>query len=389
MGDDVQYSEKMQDDLYDIMGEKERLLKENKALSKDYDAFKRVIGEKEVSDKRFLSLAKYLKDKSRSKIDVAVLANMLKSDFNANRDTKYMWDDMMMGTHDIARQMLEGSLPVSADQFTEVMKKIRKDKITLSDKQKAKIVELYGQYGDFHRLVFGRVSVGKDGMALSEAWKKWSAEYPEIFDPNISEENQLEQLIDIVQAMKYMGGLNDSFERAEAIRYLATEIYNQYWNIVASASESAKESWSGHKKLMADLRSNYERRQAEANVHPIGENALKLKKIMEQNKAKISDAKALGKQKLSEYKESAERKVMLQKIYSVSEELAKAIEHPTKDKHVPEFLHPFVNYVLESFDYSSAQLLGEKGKKEDRGTPTKKDKAILPLLESLHSNLTR
>jgi hypothetical protein len=211
-------------------------------------------------------------------------------------------------------------LEVSTEYFKKVMQEIRKDKISLSEEQRTWAEKLFGGYGNFHKSVFGRANITKDGTPLAEAWKSWTKKYPSLFDANLTGTEQVEALVELVDALKSTSAIMEEYEYEEAIRHLSTEIYNQFWNIATDSSpvENAESYRTEHKAIMTELRKDYEQRQNDLVAHPIGETALKyealLKKVKDSKKKEIALAKEHGKEMMSKYKENAERKTVMQRI---------------------------------------------------------------------------
>lgn len=368
----IRYSEKEQG-VYDIVGETERIRKENEKLDADAINLKNIIGTEEIENRRYLALANYLKKISGSTMDSAKLGNMLKKAYTSMQNANVLnWNDIASQTQAIAESLMNKDLGVSTDYFLNVMHEIRKDKISLSEEQRAMVEKRFGNYGNFHKYVFGRANVTKDGKPLSDVWKNWAKIYPSLFDKNLQGAEQIDALIELVDALKSTSSIMGEYERQEAIRHLSTEIYNQFWNIAADSStlEEAKTYRAEHKAMMTELRKDYEQRQKSLATHPTGETALKyeslLKKVRETKKKEIALAKQHGREMMDKYKENAERKTRIQSITSNSLNLNELLMKNSKDKHIPEIMKEPVTALLQAIDFSSKRML-------EKGEPTQKD----------------
>lgn len=385
---DIRFSDRDNVSVYDAMGETERIIDENARLKADIETLKANISDDEVGVKKFRSLADYLKKLAGSQYNRETLGDELKEVYTYIQTTDVLqWNNVFAKTYDVARRMMNLNPNVSSNYFKEVMSNVRKDKVTLSEDQRAEAEKLFGNYGDFHRAVFGRINVVKEGTPLSEMWKEWSKRYPAIFDANLGAEKQVEALVDIVNALKASSSMMGEYEQEEAIRHLATEIYNQFWNIASDKSDAVQKAKANHRKMMEDLRKEYEQRQKEKTLHPVGETALKYEKLlrqtMQRDKAEVKKARELGKKRLDAYKDRVERNAKIQTITKKAMTLNQWITKNSRDEHIPEVMKAPVAYLLNSIDFSSKQLLGMRGG-SNAGMPTKKDLSFSKALEQVH-----
>ena len=367
------YSDRADLDAYDIMGESERLAEENAKLDADAEKLRGILRTEEVANRRFLALANYLKKTSGSSMDSAILGRKLKDAYTSMQSSESLnWQSIASLTHSIAESVMNKDLGISSEQLKKVMQDIRNDKISLSKEQRARIEERFGSYGNFHKYIFGRVNVTKDGTPLEKAWGTWSKKYPSFFDASAVGSEQIDALIKAVDALRATSSIMGEYEHQEAIRYLSTEIYNQFWNIATDSAtvDEAKAYRTEHKALMENLRKDYEKRQKDLATHPIGETALKyeslLRKVQERKKKDIARAKEHGREMMDKYKENAERKTKIQSITSVSLSLNEYLIKNSKDKHVPEIMREPVTALLQAIDFSSKRMI-------EKGEPTQKD----------------
>ena len=388
VNNDMQHSDKDDSSVYDFMGETGNIVKENKMLSEDVIRLKEIIGTEEVANSRYLSLAKYLKKISGSSIDSAKLGNMLKDTYTSMQKADTLsWTDVVMNTHQIATSLMNSDLKVSVDYFKRAMHEIRNEKISLSAEQRARVEERFGNYQNFHKYVFGRINVTNDGKPLTEVWENWSKIYPSLFESDVNGVDQIDALIEAVDILKSTNTMMEEYERAEAVRHLSTEIYNQFWNIASetSSAEKAKPYKAEHKKMMDELRAGHEQRQKALVVHPTGETALKyetiLRKAKESKKKEVAKAKEHGKQKMAEYKENAAKKTEIQRITSTVLSLNEMLVKNSKDKHIPDAMQDAVIELLQAIDFSSKRKL-------EGGEPTKKDISLEKALGHLKDSIT-
>lgn len=357
--DDIRYSDRDNVSVYEALGEDERIASENAKIREDFERLKATINAEEVDLKKFRSLADYIKKLAGSNYSKEILADELMELYTMiQTDKDLQWSDVMVKAYDIANSMINLNPEVSANYFREVMSSIRKDKVTLSAEQRAEAEKMYGGYGNFHRATFGRVSIVNDGTPLDQMWAEWSKKYPTVFKADIKGIEQIKALVEIMDALKATSSIMGEYEREEAIRHLGTEIYNQMWNIASDKSDAVVKVKSSHRQMMEDLRKEYEQRQKEKTLHPVGETALKyekiLRKVMERDKAELKRAKELGKKRMDNYKEQAERKAKIQSIKTKTRKLEELLIKNSKEKHISEDLKPMVRKLIQAIDYETS-----------------------------------
>ncbi len=373
--------------VYDIMGETERIINDERNLDNDVSRLNEIVSKEEIPSRKFISLANYLKKLSESNIDTVSLGKKLKEAYiSIQTSQKSNWRDISAMTYNIAESIMSSDLNVPVDYFKNVMYEIRKNKISLSKEQRASVEKLFGDYGKFHRYVFGRTNITKDGTPLSDMWKIWSKKYPSLFDANLEEVEQIENLVELITTLKTTSTILSEYEYTEAVRHLSIEIYNQFWNIAVdySSVDKAQTHRKEHKALMSNLREEYKKRQADLAVHPVGETALKyeklLKKVKDSQRKKVAIAKQHGKDMMSEYKERAERKTRIQSITANALTLNKWLTKNSKDYYIHDAMKGPVIKLLQALDFSSKTKL-------ETGLMTQKDVSFAEAFSEVKSML--
>lgn len=384
---DVYYSDRDYTSVYELMGEKETLDEENRKLKADIEKLKATIGSEEVNITRFRSLADYLKKQAGSNYSREALGDALKELYNYIQTTDDLkWYNVMAKAEEIANDMMQLNVPIN--YFREVMNDIRQDKVSLSEEQYAEAVKLYGSYGNLHRALFGSVNLTKSGRSLEEQWKDWSKAFPTVFKADISAVDMVKELRDIVDALKSTSAVMGEYERQEAIRHMGMEIYNQFWNIASDSSEAVRKERVAHRQMMEQMRKDYEERQKEKSLHPVGEVALKYEKLLKdtikKDRAEMKRIRELGKKRIEEQNERAEARATIQRITKNALTMSEWYATNGNDKHIPDSMKGAVKQLIDSINFSSKQLLGIGGKLENRYQPTKNDLRLEKALSRLY-----
>ena len=412
--------------VYDIMGERDRIIKENEAFKAEVENLKeRVELERKLTkgtvlnNNHLLAAAGHLRNIANSNIDKVELAKRLKDVYSyILTSNELTWEEVFSRSYNVADAMVKEAKPVVEvnDYYKQILDDIRKTRISLSESQKKEAQAIFDK--NWNRRFFGKVTITDSGTAIESQWQEWAGLYPDLFRTDISDGDMIGELYDIINSLQEASETVMEYDEEETKRYLAHEIYNQYWNVSTIKTTAdkydakIKELNSKHRQAMSKVREDYKTRMDEQHkadmahskemqtkIREHRDNKLKeqhkadrqkalelYKKIRERKDNEIAMAKEKGKERLSKYKENAERKAVIQSMMGKISSLNKKFVTNSKDVHIPEDLKPVVRNLLNVIDASSKQLLGMKGTKKDaRGTPTKADIAFDKSLSKVHS----
>ena len=402
--DDIRYSDREDTNVYDIMGERDRLIKENEKLKKDFEGLKeRLDIERKVTHGNYFNenqlgaVAGHLRNISNSNMDKVELMKALKDVYSFIAQTKELtWEDVYERCYRVAEKMLAESRPeVEVDYYSkQILRDIRNTRISLNDSQKAEAQHIFGK--NWNRGFFGSVVITDKGTPIESMWQEWSEQYPNLFSEETTPNDMLSELYDIIGSLRDASETIVKYNSEEDTRWLANEIYNQYWNVSPIRTTADKYDKKiklinfKHRQTMSELRKEYDSRvekQKLADTIHYKKQMIELsKKLRERRDRDVARAKELGRERLVSYKENAERKTILQSTMGTVMSLNRKLTTNSKDVHVPDELKPVVINLLNAIDFSSKQLLGMKGTKKDaRGLPTKYDIATENALSKVHS----
>lgn len=378
------YSDREDTSVYDLMGEKERLLKENEKFKAEVERLnERLKIERKVTNGNFFNenqlgaAAGHLRNISKSLIAKDKLVEQLKGVYSfIAHSPELTWEEVFERCYNIADAMLEEAKPeiVVDDYSKRILNEIRTTKISLDKEQKKEAEYIFGK--NWNRHFFNRVGISDNGIPIDMQWQEWSSLYPDIFEPGISDGDMIGELDNIINTLKDASETVMEYNEEEQKRWLAREIYNQYWNVSPIRTTADKYDRQirrlnfEHRRIMTEFREEYNSRMKDklkAEKDSMKEKQKKLvAKIRERKEKEIAAAKEHGKERLSKYKENAERKTRIQSITSNALSLNELLMKNSKDKHVPEVLREPVANLLQAIDFSSKRLL-------DKGVPTQKD----------------
>ena len=114
-------------------------------------------------------------------------------------------------------------------RIQDILDDIRKTKISVNEQQIQNAKYRLGN--KWRNSFFNKISITDNGISLDSQWKEWAATYPNIFDANLSDADQLVELYDIYDSVRQASETVVEYDKEERTRWLAREIYNQYWNV--------------------------------------------------------------------------------------------------------------------------------------------------------------
>lgn len=387
--EDLKFSERMTESVYDKMGEAKRLEKDNARLKKDLANLRerlsiegKVTGGTAVLSKDVSVIARHIDKIADSTFDRDDLTAELKELYTYMRESSLngTWseDAVFAKAYELAESVLEESNPLTVpnDYAKHLLREIRSKRISLSETQKQEARNAFGK--NWNRAFFGKVTIADKGISLDSQWQEWASQYPDFFKADVNEGDQITALYDIYDDLRDVSEIVQEYNEEERTRWLAEEIINKCWTLpvhftIADKYDARIKMLNfEHRQAMKEMREDYEDRQKEQHKLDKARYRDLVQKVRDRKDAEIARAKELGKERLDKYKENAERKTKIQNITANALTLNKWLTKNSKEEHIHEAMKVPVIELLQAIDFSSKQLLGMKGSK-NKGTPTQKD----------------
>ena len=418
--DSVLNSERDDVSIYDLMGENERIKKQNEKFKAEVENLRELLAiEKKVTNGNYianskaLAAAEVILKRGNSNYDKVKLAKEIKGVYEYLAEAEgSKYDALFRKCYEMADNVLREAKEekVVDDYFKGILKDIRTTRISLDEMQKQEAKHLFGDH--WNRSFMGKVIIAEDGTSLDTMWQTWAGRYPEQFNADVNPNDQIGELYDIINTLQESSESVVEYDVEERRRWLAEEIFNTFWNIptVETTADKydkrIKELKAEHKKSIAKVREEYKSRmdsQMMADDVHFGRKISELKKsnaealaeqkkadrerfkqmyanIRERKDAEVALAKEHGREMLSSYTERAEKKTKIQSITSVALTLNDWLVKNNKDKHIVEPLKGPVVELLSAIDFSSKSLIA-------KGELTKKDVSLLNALRHIEDKL--
>lgn len=333
-----------------------KLMQENKAL-REYKReleWRLGINRKELDERAIRRLSKKVLKEYSSKYNAETLTQNLKNIFEAlaNMDDGITYDEVIARTAEFAKAVLEESAVLNTDmseQYSALSEYAKGTKIKLSEQQKKEIAYYYGSYENFRRKNFGKIRLSEEGSTLDSLWGEMSELWPEFFEPDTHELEQVQTLVSALDTIKpfyenpfYDGSFDMDIDTASYD--LAMRLYEEYYDI--------PELKTLRQKIEKEYRDRYDKRvekikeQEAAKRHKLSEELIKQKALYEQRT--FEDRREwLRKEAIAKSKRSIERS---------AKTLNRFLQNPNKTQHVPEALRSALGEFLVSLDvYGNSQ----------------------------------
>lgn len=350
---DIRYSLKSTSSIEE---QNKKLMQENKAL-REYKReleWRLGINRKELDERAIRRLSKKVLKEYSSKYNAETLTQNLKNIFEAlaNMDDGITYDEVIARTAEVAKAVLEESAVLNTDmseQYSALSEYAKGTKIKLSEQQKKEIAYYYGSYDKFRRKNFGKIRLSEEGSTLDSLWGEMSELWPEFFEPDTHELEQVQTLVNALETIKpfyenpfYDGSFDMDIDTASYD--LAMRLYEEYYDI--------PELKTLRQKIEKEYRDRYDKRvekikeQEAAKRHKLSEELIKQKALYEQRT--FEDRREwLRKDAMAKSKRSIERG---------TKTLNRWLQTPNKTQHVPEALRAALGKFLVSLDvYGNSQ----------------------------------
>lgn len=382
-------------DIYEVLGENKRLNKENKTLREDFDRLmERMKLEKQVTHGKHLNenqldiVAGHIRNLGKSNYSKPDLINKLRDVYTyiATSD-EVTWDNLFARLYGIAEDVLDVARPTYSpnDYYANIYRDMRNTEISLSDEQKKYVKDMLGV--DWHKAFFGKIKVSDTGTPLNSKWEEWAGKYPNEF-AETQDKDQVLALLDIYETAKELKEVVEEYDKVEQTRWLANEIYNQYWNVSAIRTTADKYDKQikrlnyEHRNAMKELRDSYNERLEKQKQADRAERSRIFKKLREDHIKELQEIRKSGKERLDKYKEEAARKTRIHSITAQALTLNEWLVKNSKDKHIHESMKGPVVALLQAIDFSSKRALGMWGG-DMKGVPTSKDISLQKALSQV------
>lgn len=401
--DDVNifFADRETESIYELVGELERVKKENVKLKKDVERLrdkikleKSLTGGFVLNESQVGSVASYLLGNAKSNYSKESLVADLKEVYRYLQSDEVQWDILMSKATDAANKIVAKAKPevVVNDYAKNVLKVMRETRVSLNDVQKQEAAYNFGK--DWYKRFFGKVLIANDGIPLDSVWQEWAAQYPDVFDADTSDADMVPALVDAYESLRAAAEVVEDFDRAEMARDIAIEIYNQFWNIspVRTAADKhdreIKQLKYEHRMEMQEMKARYNQKKTEAVYRTKEHYKNAIQKLKDKQADEIKKVRDKDKEYRDAYKDRLNRRSEIDKITQKALKLNSWLKKNSKEEHIPEILKPSVAYFLNALNYSSERLLGLHENWKNNGVPTQKDVSLSKAFENLEKMVT-
>ena len=382
-------------DIYEVLGENKRLQKENKKLREDFDRLmermkleKQITHGKRLNENQLELVAGHIRNIGNSNYSKPELVNKLRDVYTyLATSNEVTWDSLFARLYGIAEDVLGETRPtlVPNNYYHNIYRDLRNMEISLSEEQKRYVKTMLGV--DAHKAFFGKIKVSDKGMPLNSKWEELAGKYPNEFETE-NDKDQVLALLEIYEAAKELKEVAEEYDKVERTRWLANEIYNQYWNVSAVKTtadrydKQIKRLNYEHRNAMKELRDSYNERLEKQKKADRAERSRIFKKLREDHIKELQEIRKSSKERLDKYKDEAKRKTKVQSVTAGILSLNEMLVKNSKDKHIHEAMKGPVINLIQAIDFSSKRALGMWGG-DMKGVPTNKDISLQKALSQV------
>lgn len=276
------------------------------------------------------------------------------------------YEDIMERAEAIADELIEAQppTPVPVDGvYGDILTDLKQTPMTLTSTQMQEVADRYGSYENFRRKMFGKWKLSKEGVALDVLWQEWAGQYPEFFDPDMTEGDMVDALVKIYDEAYRAQNAVEYIEKAAVMQPLTMAIYNGYWELPAAPDPL----YAAYQKDLAEQRGEADREQQRALARQRGEHKRAMAELQKQHERRIQKMNA----RMKELMRQRDRMELGQKVSTQTKEITVRTRaarrvlgrlntmffNQTKTKHVPQALRSLVEQVLSSEDLGDFQTL--------------------------------
>lgn len=338
---------------------------ENEKLKNEF----KITDRHNISNNAVDKVAAVLRKQYSSSYDKTSLVSRLAAmyDYMANAgkdiDSAYIW----LRANDIAKNIIVNSQQKDTavyDEYKELRNRIRNTAIRVPQT----VQDNFADYNAFRRENFGRLRLSKEGIELDAFYNELSAQYPEFFDVDVSEEQQLEALANFfeVTAPVYYSVSKQNAESMgmnmeQYANLIAGDIIDKYFDVpeVMTAAEKHKKEMDTlklhYRNQIDDMRQSYKYRYDERLREVKAENAKRVTKLRADKADALAKQKAHFEDVSQRGKERRKKSQLRNSIRKSLNKIARLGANPDKKKHVPNSIIDSVKALADVVNFDDTK----------------------------------
>lgn len=338
---------------------------ENEKLKNEF----KITDRHNISNNAVDKVAAALRKQYSSSYDKTSLVSRLAAmyDYMANAgkdiDSAYIW----LRANDIAKNIIANSQQKDTavyDEYKELRNRIRNTAIRVPQD----VQDNFADYNAFRRENFGRLRLSKEGIELDAFYNELSAQYPEFFDVDVSEEQQLEALanfFEVTSPVYYSASEKNAesmgMNMEQYANLIAGDIIDKYFDVpeVMTAAEKHKKEMDTlklhYRNQIDDMRQSYKYRYDERLREVRAENAKRVTKLRADKADALAKQKAHFEDVSQRGKERRKKSQLRNSIRKSLNKIARLGAKPDKKKHIPNSIIDSVKALADAVNFDDTQ----------------------------------
>lgn len=278
-------------------------------------------------------------------------------------DSAYIW----LRANDIAKNIIANSQQKDTavyDEYKELRNRIRNTAIRVPQT----VQDNFADYNAFRRENFGRLRLSKEGIELDAFYNELSAQYPEFFDVDVSEEQQLEALanfFEVTSPVYYSASEKNAesmgMNMEQYANLIAGDIIDKYFDVpeVLTAAEKHKKEMDTlklhYRNQIDDMRQSYKYRYDERLREVKAENAKRVTKLRADKADALAKQKAHFEDVSQRGKERRKKSQLRNSIRKSLNKIARLGATPDKKKHIPNSIIDSVKALADAVNFDDTK----------------------------------
>ena len=272
------------------------------------------------------------------------------------------WEFVNEGAYNVAR-WLEQRMPdirkYKHEYASEFLKGLSKQRVTFTEAQKAEAAySVGGTFEMYRKMHFGKFKiVNEGGGTLTGLWDDLVSEFGGIISDEYLKQGKVEEnipsiIVKVIEEMRETESVFNEEEAEQRIDWMASEIYNSYWEVPAVKTLADKHQLQvnllkgKHKEQMDALRKTYKEKEIKTKEQYKEHYYDMIARIRADKDAKLKDYKERVQEQRKKNVEGRNKTALKNKLKNVIKQLDSLYNNGTKERNVKIDLRDTVEKAL-------------------------------------------
>lgn len=345
------------------------LIKQNKKLQKAVEYYKTMASRNsghKVERKQIRQYAAELKKSWNSTMSVDDISDSLAELFDYISSGNAAWGTIELMGRNLGKALVDSQREEISPESKEVLDYLKSHTIRIDEYQRAEIKYLYGDVSTWLNTIRKGVRYSvNDGISLDSAWLELSADYPYLFDPETTSNDQPQRLYEAIESLYDTVDNDYGYTDDELAESIMLDIYDKYFDMpeivtpLDRMDKKLNQERLDNKRRLEEVKQT-DKERYEKKVQQVKEYYQDMNKRLrdEKNAAtleKLARQKAKYEDKEKRVKDTRERSRLRASIRRQLNKILSLASNPTKEKHIPNAIVDSVKALCEAVTLDETQ----------------------------------